>query len=333
MVSSKVLARRVATSALIAVLGLTAACSNKSESVNTADDALNSASAAQEAATLAKIKENFKNAPTPTGKIPVVWRIDDIQAWFCSSILSDIFAVFTGTDTPLSIGIIGRDLDQDTNVDTTLKGLAGNANIELADHSFSHPDGGLPSLGGESAQQADLSSAQAMITKITNVVATTFIAPDNAYDADTLTAMSAEKLNVLSAQCTWSAPGQTEFCPTGSNVVWPNITTGGITYLPAGAVIDSWTDFTQPASVDTAMTWANSQAVNQGFVVFMLHPQELATDSNCTTVDQTKLAVIKQLIDNASTNKWEFYTFQQLTAQAAKARATAAKSTKQPSVN
>jgi len=329
MFSSKVVARRVASLALIAAVSFTAACSNKSESVNTADDAANATSAAQEAATLAKIKENFKNAPAPTGKIPVVWRIDDIQAWFCSSILSDIFAVFTGTNTPLSIGIIGRDLDQDANVDSILKGLAGNADIELADHSFSHPDGGLPSLGGESAQQADLASAQAIITKVTGVVASTFIAPDNAYDSDTLTAMSAEKLNVLSAQCTWSAPGQTEFCPTGSNVVWPNITTGGVSYLPAGAVIDSWTDFTQPASVDTAMTWANAQAVNQGFVVFMLHPQELATDTNCTSVDQTKLAVIKQLITNASTNNWEFHTFQQLTAQAAKAAAS--KSSKKPS--
>lgn len=282
------------------------------------------------APTPAQIREAFKNVKSPSGEIPVVWRIDDIQAWFCSSILDSVFEPFTSTNTPLSIGIIGTGLSGDPTVNSVLKSLENNPNIEFANHSFTHPSGGLPSLGGLVQQQADLQQDQDMIKSVVNVSADTFIPPDNVYDDNTVQAMKNVNLTNMSAQCTWTAPGVTALCPEGSDVTWPNLTWSNLISMPAGAVIDDWSDFSKPASVDIAMAWADAQIKNQGFAVFMLHPQELATDGTgqCKTVDQSKLGVIKDVISQGAQKGWRYYTFDGM-AQAAKdvaAKAPKAKS-------
>lgn len=276
--------------------------------------------------TTSQLKAAFKGVAPRAGEIPVVWRMDDIQAWFCSSIFDDITAPFTSTNTPLSLGIIGNGLTADNTIVSDLQALKTNPTIEFANHSFTHPSGGLPSLGGETVQQNDLQEDQDMINTVVGAPAATFIPPDNAYDANTVQAATNVGLTNISAQCTWSAPGQTEFCPDGSKVVWPNLTWQQLTSMPAGAVIDDWTDFSQPASVDTAMAWANAQITNQGFAVFMLHPQELATDggSACATPDTTKLQVISDVITQGKAKGWHFYTFNQMAAAAKAAAAKAA---------
>lgn len=275
--------------------------------------------------TTSQLKAAFKGVAPRAGEIPVVWRMDDIQGWYCSSIFDDITAPFTSTNTPLSLGIIGNGLTGDATIVADLTALKGNPNIEFANHSFTHPSGGLPSLGGESVQQNDLQEDQTVINSVVGAPAATFIPPDNAYDSDTVQAATNVNLTNLSAQCTWSAPGTSVFCPTGSEVVWPNLTWQGLASMPAGAVIDDWTDFTKPASVDTAMAWADAQIANQGFAVFMLHPQELATDdATCTTPDAAKLKVISDVITQGKAKNWHFYTFSQMAA-AAKAAASKSK--------
>lgn len=267
--------------------------------------------------TTAQLKAAFKGVPKASGPVPVAWRIDDVQAWFCSSILDDILAPFTSTNTPLSVGIIGINLNQDATVVSVLQGLKGNPAIQFVNHSFTHPSGGMPSLGDETAQQNDLQQAQTMIKSVTGVTPDTFIPPENLYDANTQTAMANVGLVDMSSQCTWTGPGQEDNCAEGSNVVWPKLTWQNIAMMPAGAVIDSWTSFQTPASVATAQAWANAQIANQGFAVFMLHPQEFATDTNCTQLDTTKIGVLKDVISQGKTAGWKYYTFDGMAKAAA----------------
>lgn len=265
----------------------------------------------------AQLRAAFKGVPAPAGPVPVVWRIDDVQAWFCSGILAEVLAPFTSTDTPLSVGIIGRDLDQDSTVVSVLQGLKNKPNIQFVNHSNTHPAGGMPSLGDETAQQDDLQQAQTMIQSVTGVTPDTFIPPENLYDANTQQAMANVGLVNMSSQCTWTGPGAPDNCAEGSDVTWPNLTWDSIAMMPAGAVIDSWTDFTQPASTAVATAWATAQIANQGFAVFMLHPQEFATDANCTQLDTAKISVLKQVIALASSSSWNYYTFDGMAKAAA----------------
>lgn len=325
---------RISTAVLLGIgalgFGAVVACSsNTTQSVMGSDSATpmpaatgsdNQAFKSGKEPTLDELTAAFKHVPTAAGPVPVVWRLDDVQAWYCSSILDDILAPFTSTNTPLSVGIIGTGLSDDSTVVSVLQGLKGNPNIQFANHSFTHPSGGMPSLGGEAAQQNDLQQAQTAIEGVTGVTPDTFIPPENLYNTDTQTAMANVGLVDMSAQCTWTGPGAVDNCAEGSGVVWPKLSWENIAMMPAGAVIDSWTDFTQPASVTTAQAWANAQIANQGFAVFMLHPQEFATDaSTCKQPDTTKIGVLQQVISQGKAAGWKYYTFDGMAKAAASA--------------
>lgn len=52
------------------------------------------------------------------------------------------------------------------------------------------------------------------------------------------------------------------YCPTGADVVAPNILWNGINMLPAGAVMGDegyWTDYSRPANSALAIAWIERQ--------------------------------------------------------------------------
>lgn len=252
----------------------------------------------------------------PVTGTPVVFRLDDIQATYCAEILDDILAPFLDSGTPITLGIIGRGLLDDEGQIDRLAGLARDHGdtVHFANHSFTHPARGLPSLGGAQAQTDDIEEAQDVVKKVTGIDAETFIPPGNTYDQDTLDAIDQSGLKGFSAECTWSSAGASLDCPPSSRSHYPDkMDPGGLPAMPAGVVIDAFQHFSAPGSVQTAQTWANSQIEGQGFAVFMLHPQELSTDpSTCKIADTEKLDVLRQVIAEAPDHGWQFTNFHEL---------------------
>jgi hypothetical protein len=257
--------------------------------------------------------QHISAARKKDGERPVVIiRLDDVQAWYCDKLTQTVVDTVTGMNTSISVGLIGEYLDTDEAIDNYLVSMSKNPLVEVVSHSYSH----VP-YGGESLewQESDLKSASDMINKVTNMSPKSFIPPENSYDENTRTALTENSMNLMSAQCTWNLdyPNSPLTCNEGSQVVAPDIMWNGIAMLPAGAVLGGmqyWEDFTQPASLDDAVAWANSQIDNQGFCVLMLHPQEFATDeSTCDTVIDDKIQVLVDFI-NYGKDKWNFMTFQ-----------------------
>lgn len=190
----------------------------------------------------------------PKRERPVVsFRIDDIQAYWCSSIAQTVVDIFLEESVPLNLGIIGISLDESASMGSYLSRVVDSPLIEVASHSFKHK-----SFGGHDYtwQESDLHQADTMIKKVTAKFPRGFIPPENDYDVETATAMLENNLTLMSAECT------SFFCPAGSDIVAPNLTWNGLTMLPAGAVLGNrkyWNDYSLPANLTQAIGWVENQ--------------------------------------------------------------------------
>mmetsp|Transcript_3488 Transcript_3488/g.5439 ORF Transcript_3488/g.5439 Transcript_3488/m.5439 type:complete len:1094 (+) Transcript_3488:90-3371(+) len=242
--------------------------------------------------------------PTQTPMRPVVvFRLDDVQAWWCESIARMVIDLFLQKQIPVNLGVLGMHLSQSSDLVTYLQRVSASPLVEIADHSYSHA-----SFAGKSFdwQQNDLASTNAQIFSATGVVASTFIAPYNTFDDNTFLAMKSEGMNILSGQCEWAIDSSSViYCPPGNNVVAPNIVRNDIHILPAGAVLGDelyWEDYSRPGDIDKAKGWIESQIANQGFAVMMLHPFEFAVDNECTNLDTAKLSILEELMAYVNAN-------------------------------
>lgn len=240
---------------------------------------------------------------TNCASLPVVsFRLDDVQAWWCSDITKNIIEIFLEENTPLNIGVIGNYLDQ-SSMGTYLSNVAYNPLLEIGSRSQNNNLFGGHNL---SWQSQDLSAANAMIGKVTSKFPRVFIPPGNSYDIVTSDALVQNQMSVLSSQCT------VNFCPDGSNVVAPDLKWHDVTMLPAGAVLGNlpyWLDYTLPANLTAAIEWIENQISRQGFSVVMLRPVEFSIDTgSCLVLNPSKVGVLRDLIAYGKT-RYEFKTF------------------------
>ena len=310
----------------------------------------NSDAAAAESAERAIAVKDFKTADLPR-RVPVAFRLDDVMAKWCSACLTNIYNTFAAEKVPLSVGVIGKDFDSGAAFDQqgsrppgtqmTLDAMsqfrAAGVPFEISSHSYSHPALGMPSLGDVAAQSAELAKAQHSITTALGVTPTNFIPPTNRVDAATYAAMAQNGLTSVSGQCSWphtntvndwAGDGTFNFCSgestTGGRTAiemdghLPENTVAGIRTVPAGVVIDSWSDFAQPANLPSAYGWIKAQYDAQGFAVIMLHPRELAADrcegGSNAALNEEKVAAIKAIIAKGKELNWTFTTLTGLSA-------------------
>ena len=286
----------------------------------------------------------------------IAFRVDDVEAYWESANMQAIDHFFLEKHVPLTIGVITSTewtlKEHAPGVATARAAIDAFAKsgtpFEVASHSSAHPDS--PGFDGKSLawQMRDLTVAQQRIHATTGNYASTFIPPDNQVDANTYTALRTIRhpMTVISGQCTWprstgvpwpqpsqSGPsGVSNFCTgqgqfnAGASLEQsgraPNINVDGIAAAPAGAVIDSWANYQEPANLDFALHWITTQSANQGFAVVMLHPQELsggipdalAGMGTKSTLNPQKMRVLTQLIQWGRSHHWNFTTLSGLSA-------------------
>jgi peptidoglycan/xylan/chitin deacetylase (PgdA/CDA1 family) len=190
----------------------------------------------------------------------VIFRLDDVQAYWCEDIARTVIDTFLGLDIPVSLGIIGEHLDESVAMSSYLAGVASNPLIEMASHSNTHE-----SFMGQSVawQRNELKASADTITSVTGETPVSFITPYNEYDANTPVALLAESLAIMSASCVWDRVTYASiYCLNGSDVVAPNIMWNGVYSLPAGAVLGGeayWNDYQLPGSLADAAGWIGAQ--------------------------------------------------------------------------
>eukprot|EP00602_Paraphysomonas_sp_CaronLab_P002858 CAMPEP_0185029044 /NCGR_PEP_ID=MMETSP1103-20130426/15118_1 /TAXON_ID=36769 /ORGANISM="Paraphysomonas bandaiensis, Strain Caron Lab Isolate" /LENGTH=301 /DNA_ID=CAMNT_0027563653 /DNA_START=46 /DNA_END=948 /DNA_ORIENTATION=+ len=241
----------------------------------------------------------------------VVIRLDDVLTFWCEEMSKAAIEATISMDVPISMGVIGVDLDKHQSFASYLRKVAENDLVEVLSHSYSHDVYAGSTLEW---QENDLNDAQDIIEDVTRQSPVTFIPPTNVYDSNTLKALREhETIRVMSAQCSWSRtePGETVVCGDGSDVVAPNITYDGLYMLPAGAVLGDtgyWNNYLLPANASIAADWIEAQIAAQGFSVLMLHPVEFATESTCTNLDTEKIAALQEVIRYGQ-GRWQFLSF------------------------
>ena len=252
----------------------------------------------------------------------VVIRLDNVEAYWCNEIVVELVEEVIALGVPISLGVIGGDgelLSTDTYLIDYLNQWATNPLVELTSSSATYTNYEGQPL---SWQLNDLQTANAEIVKaasnstFTAATPCSFVPPSGGFDGNTLTALQAENMEVLSSYCIWDPanPGTTIWCPSGEHFVAPNIFSSGVAMLPAGAVLgnaDYWEDNSGPADLFSAVNWIEAQIDNQGFSVLQLKPVEFAEEKRgCEEFDLTKKQVLKDLI-NYGSDQWDFLTLKQ----------------------
>mmetsp|Transcript_941 Transcript_941/g.2035 ORF Transcript_941/g.2035 Transcript_941/m.2035 type:complete len:1562 (+) Transcript_941:110-4795(+) len=252
----------------------------------------------------------------------VVIRLDNVEAYWCNEIVVELVEEVLALGVPISLGVIGGDgemLSSDTYISSYLNSWATNPLVEITSSSSTYT-----SYAGQplSWQLEDLQDANEEIIKaasnstFTAAQPCSFVPPNGDFDGNTLTALQAENMDVLSSYCIWDPanPGTTIWCPSGDHLVAPNIFSSGVAMLPAGAVLgnaDYWEDNSGPADLFSAVSWIEAQIDNQGFSVLQLKPVEFAEEKRgCEEFDLTKKAILKDLI-NYGADQWDFLTLKQ----------------------
>ena len=299
--------RRAVLAAVAGSITLTAAAC----STTTSD----SGPAAAESASRAIALRDFSETTLPTG-IPVAFRLDDVLAHWCTACLTNVYNIFLEERVPLTVGVIGKDIDSGAaynqagarpagtqmTLDAMSRFKSAGIPFEIASHSYSHPARGMPSLGGVDPQTEELAKAQTSIAKALGASPMTFIPPTNRVDAATYSA------------------GSTTGNPTSIEMDRhiPNNVVEGIRTVPAGVVIDAWSDFAQPVNQLSAYNWITTQYNAQGFAVIMLHPREMTADhcegNPSSTLDQEKVDAIRAIISKGRQLNWSFATLNGLPA-------------------
>jgi peptidoglycan/xylan/chitin deacetylase (PgdA/CDA1 family) len=226
----------------------------------------------------------------------VVFRLDDVQPWWCEKQSIATIDAFLAQNAAINVGIIGKQLDQSSNLVNYLNAIATNPLVEMVSHSFSHQ-----TFRGQSLtwQKNELTSANSMINTVTGKTATTFIPPFNQYSDDVFDALKQTGFNVMSGECAWYPAGSPNegtpiYCPDGSDVVAPDIMVNGVYSLPTGAVMGGmayWNDYHQPADYNVAMGWINAQ-IGKNHQHFIHKCNSSMIIASCHVLQQTRVSLL-----------------------------------------
>lgn len=197
-------------------------------------------------------------------KPSVIFRLDDVQAWWCEAQVKATVDNFLQVGVPVNVGMIGEFLPDSANMVAYLQGLTWNPLVEFVSHSLLHESYASQTVPW---QVNDLNTANNIFQSVTGVRPKSFIPPFNEYSNNLFEALQQSGMTIMSAECAWHPAGTSEYgtpvyCADGSDVVAPYINEGGIYRLPAGAVLggtEYWTNYHAPASFEAALGWINAQ--------------------------------------------------------------------------
>jgi hypothetical protein len=211
---------------------------------------------------------------------------------------------FVDNGYPLSVGIIGEAFDPaaTSGWDKTITNYMNSSKIQKAiksgllqvvSHSYSHPESssGEPGMSGMSPAEVteDLNRCSKIIHDTGMIGAenqpATFTVPLNAYGEALTSGARSAGIRAFTAQCSVNPGGTIDFCggPGAQDIKAPDAMKGpnGVYHMAAGAVLEAdgfnFRSYNDRADFDAALAWSKRQAERQGFVVFMMHPQEFAT--------------------------------------------------------
>jgi peptidoglycan/xylan/chitin deacetylase (PgdA/CDA1 family) len=222
----------------------------------------------------------------------VVFRMDDIQDYWISAGQLAVMDQFTSRNQSLTLGIIVDSIGEDTDIIDNVKGGVDSGLFELAVHGWNHED--YTTLSEEKQRNSLKESNTKMITLFGNT-SEVFIPPFNAFNDDSVNAMSQVDMKILSA----GTSSFNELQLRGSN---NNNNELGIYYVPVTIFLkDHYGDEYIRNSIQSIFDNVTQSINAYGYAVIVIHPQDLmVADANgdpTDTLNVKEVTYLSRLID------------------------------------
>jgi peptidoglycan/xylan/chitin deacetylase (PgdA/CDA1 family) len=265
---------------------------------------------------LSPIQEIFASTAEEKPCNCVVFRMDDLQDYWLNKAQVSVMDLFLSKNQSLSLGLIVNGIGNDSLVINKIDEGLRKGLFELGIHGWNHTD--YTQLTGKE-QKESLNKANEKINSLFDIKSDIFIAPEGAFNNETLKAMKELDIKVIS-NAIWAEnefdAGKSIFNET-SNITTNqhNETTNqSQAYHIPGTI--SFTDYKNGSwtlnSIKNIINNATTNIDTYGYAVVVLHPQDFVKMENGEFVDEldeNKTKILSKLINTLRSNEINLSTF------------------------
>jgi len=212
----------------------------------------------------------------------VAFRLDDIQDYWINDVQIEIMEIFNEQDIPLTIGIIGSEIGEDTQIVSYINQSIPSNLLEIANHGWKHED--FTEYDKETQSQL-IKNTNEQLQNIFGVTPTVFIPPYNEYNNDTISAMNENGIIHFSSSTNIANPP------------YPMMD-AQLYSFPAGASTgELYLENSLFTGINHKLTLSQIQkSISQyGFAVIMMHPQDFSVIEGEEHLNQINWNQIREL--------------------------------------
>jgi len=212
----------------------------------------------------------------------VAFRLDDIQDYWINDVQIEIMEIFNEQDIPLTIGIIGSEIGEDTQIVSYINQSISSNLLEIANHGWKHED--FTEYDKETQSQL-IKNTNEQLQNIFGVTPTVFIPPYNEYNNDTISAMNENGIIHFSSSTNIANPP------------YPMMD-AQLYSFPAGASTgELYLENSLFTGINHKLTLSQIQkSISQyGFAVIMMHPQDFSVIEGEEHLNQINWNQIREL--------------------------------------
>jgi predicted deacetylase len=205
----------------------------------------------------------------------IIFRDDDANAFFCETTLKNITNTLINNGISQVISITpktmsGYTIGNDINFRNYINSIKGNSRVEIAMHGYQHYDN---EFGGLSVSQASskMAAGLSIFKKDLGISPKTFIAPNDVFNNNTVTACKLNGFNVFSSEMGNDDDSfKMKYC--------------GVLHLPSTDEMYDWENNRFRSASDIIDECQNSLDENHVCVIVLHHWQ--FSDDGCKTINK-----------------------------------------------
>jgi len=222
----------------------------------------------------------------------VAFRLDDIQDYWITAGQEAVINVFASNHLPMTIGIIANYFGCDPDIVGFIQNIVSTQpQMEIASHGYNHEDFTTFSLNN---QESLLRESIAKIHSLTNITVTTFVPPFNAWNSETVTAMTQNRITCFSSEEDLDDPPNAMDWPIGADTSFTDPTYTMYYSQSPGIVVGE----------------INAQINRAGYAAIMMHPMEYHIwDSSINDYGALNQSAVNMLINVVGQVRAAGYTF------------------------